>query len=290
MFDTPINHFKSVFAHKFFVQPADQNYLLARFCRIQGMHEEFYWQSLQALEKYLKAGLILNDHSVKKYGHDIEKLWESHKNTFGETAIKDLSKPDLLQSELWQNRPIEHFISKINKMGHSDGRYGLISYSASSDDIFKLDQIVFELRRRTIGLKWIVGDDWEVEQEIEKFKGLPFRKVIEDFPTYQIRLVKIPQYSVTTAGTEMSDILHAWNFSFLRENTDYEKPAPASVSSAIGAVSNSYLFLLFEALEQTATTPEAIDRVAWLIDSIKFGRDIENAFRQILARTEKHKS
>lgn len=222
----------------------------------------------------------------KKYNHNIERLWEAHQNVFGKTAIKGLSKPNLLQSELWQNRPIEQFISKINKMGHPDGRYGLVSYSTSSDDIFKLDQIVFELRRRTIGLKWIIGEDWNVEQEIENLNGLPYRKAIEDFPTYQIRLIASPQYSVTAAGTEMSDILHAWNFAFLREKTEYEKLAPASVSSSIGAFSKSYLFLLFEALEKTAVTPEAIDRVGWLIDSIKLGRDIENALRRILDGAE----
>jgi hypothetical protein len=66
MFSTSLNHFKSVFAAQFFVVPADRNYFLARFTRINGIPEEFWWQSLQAIEKYLKAGLVLNGESVKQ--------------------------------------------------------------------------------------------------------------------------------------------------------------------------------------------------------------------------------
>lgn len=33
MFNTPLNHFKSVFAHKFFVGPSDRNYFFARFAK-----------------------------------------------------------------------------------------------------------------------------------------------------------------------------------------------------------------------------------------------------------------
>jgi len=46
VFNTSLNHFKSVFTHKFFVAPADRNYFLARFAKTYGMNEEFWWQSL----------------------------------------------------------------------------------------------------------------------------------------------------------------------------------------------------------------------------------------------------
>jgi hypothetical protein len=65
MFDTPLNHFKSVFAHKFFVAPSDRNYFFARFAKTYGINEEFWWQALQTIEKLLKAGLVLNGVSVK---------------------------------------------------------------------------------------------------------------------------------------------------------------------------------------------------------------------------------
>ncbi|MEP0960647.1 MAG: hypothetical protein ABJQ70_09560 [Roseobacter sp.] len=93
MFDTGFNHFKSVFAHNFFVEPADRNYFLARFSKAFGMPEEFWWHALQAVEKYLKAGLFLNGRSVKKgFGHTMEELWDEQKNTFAELLVDRLEK------------------------------------------------------------------------------------------------------------------------------------------------------------------------------------------------------
>jgi hypothetical protein len=282
MFDTTINHFKSVFAHQFFVKPADRNYLLARFARSQGMHEEFYWQSLQAIEKYIKSGLILNGQSAKGFGHDIEKLWKSHKATFGQAAVHNIEKPDQLHTDRWQTTSLEHFIAKINRMGHPDSRYGLISYSNSSDDLFKLDQFVFELRRRTIGLEWNVGEDWEVEQPLKPFLGLPYMQVLEDLPKYQIRAMEIPQTPLTVAGNTMNDVFHAWNLAFLRDNSDYEKPAPLAVSADVGAFSNSYLFLLWESLQEASITPNVINRIEWLLDSVTIDKTVKTAFRDRL--------
>ncbi|WP_421581176.1 hypothetical protein [Shinella sp. M31] len=282
MFDTTINHFKSVFAHQFFVKPADTNYLLARFTRSQGMHEEFYWQSLQAIEKYIKSGLILNGQSAKGFGHDIVKLWKAHKVTFGQAAAHNIEKPDQLHSDRWRTTSLEHLVEKINIMGHPDSRYGLISYHTSPDDLFKLDQLVFELRRRTIGLEWKVGEDWDVEEPLKSFLGLPYKKVIEDLPKYQTRPMEVPRTPLALAGNTMNDVFHAWNAAFLRDNSDYEKPFPSSVSSDVGALSNSYLFLLWESLQATNITPEVIARIEWLLDSVTIDKAVKIAFRDRL--------
>ena len=113
-----LNHFKSVFAHQFFVSPADRNYYFARFSRIYGMNEEFWWQSAQAIEKLLKAGLVCNDVSVKGFGHDIEKLWEKHLEKFSDLGVHNISKPDSLTDDLWTGRPLKHFVSMVNKLGN----------------------------------------------------------------------------------------------------------------------------------------------------------------------------
>ena len=72
MFDTPLNHFQSVCAGSFFIAPADQNYFLARFSKFTDLGNEFWWQALQAVEKYLKAGLVLNKVSVKSFNHSLD--------------------------------------------------------------------------------------------------------------------------------------------------------------------------------------------------------------------------
>jgi hypothetical protein len=290
MFDTNLNHFKSVFAHKFFVAPADQNYFLARFTKIYGMHEEFWWQSLQAIEKLLKAGLILNGISVKKgYGHDIEKLWDMHLETFGGLAVDTLLKPEKLTDRLWGDRPLRRFILRVNRMGHPDSRYGLVSYSNSEDDIFKLDQLVCELRRRTIGLDWIVGENWK-DECLLKFDGQPYRNVIEQLPSHQIRKMKIPKGGFETVGADLEDIHYSWNFAFPRAAKDHEKQAPASVAPAVAGFGNSYLHLLWESLNETAIAHAAQEHVRWLLDNVFVGREAEKEFRKFLKNGETSES
>lgn len=282
MFDTSLNHFKSVFAHNFFVVPADRNYFLARFARIYGMHEEFWWQSLQAIEKYLKAGLVLNGVSVKDgFRHDIDKLWQQHLVTFGNCAVRSLSKPQRLDDRFWRGRPLERFIARINSMGHPDSRYGLVSYDNSEEDIFMLDQLVFGLRRRTIGLDWVVGADWEDEDLRENY-GKTYRDVIELCPHNQIRQTKIPKGDFKVIGANLENAWYNWNFAFSRESEDREKPAPATVAPVIAGFGRSYLYLLWENLQKTTITQPVSEQIEWLLSYIKLGKESEVAIRDKL--------
>ncbi|MEP7728665.1 hypothetical protein [Marinomonas primoryensis] len=72
------------FARRSFRNVADQDYILARMCLRDGLVGQFAWQSLQALEKYLKGILLFNRQNTKKrddakknYSHNIIALTES---------------------------------------------------------------------------------------------------------------------------------------------------------------------------------------------------------------------
>lgn len=282
MFDTPLNHFKSVFAHKFFVVPSDRNYFFARFAKTYGINEEFWWQALQTIEKLLKAGLVLNGVSVKSgYGHDIEKLWNKHKEVFGNLAVTHLTRPDKLAEKFWTNQPLEKLIARMNQMGHSDSRYGLLSYSNNSDDMFKFDQLAFELRRRTIGLNWTIGGDFP-DAELTEFYGQPYRNVIAQRPEHQIRSMKSPTGSIEVMGAELEDVIHSWNFSYFRSDADLNRPPPPTVASVMPGLGNSHLYLLWNSLNGGKVTEPAREQVEWLLRNIQIGRDAENEFKRIL--------
>ncbi len=282
MFDTPLNHFKSVFAHKFFVAPSDRNYFFARFAKTYGINEEFWWQALQTIEKLLKAGLILNGVSVKNgYNHDIEKLWSKHKEVFGDLAVTSLRRPDKLDERFWSDRPLESFVARVNQMGHPDSRYGLLSYSNSTGDLFKFDQLSFELRRRTIGLDWIVGEDFP-DDRLTEFYGQPYRNVIAQRPEHQIRSMKAPKGSIGVIGEDLEDVIHSWNFAYFRNDVDVNRPAPPSVAPQMAGFGNSYLYLLWNEIKDTEITDLASEQVTWLLESIKIGRDAEGEFKRIL--------
>ena len=42
-----------------FVKPADEDYVTARLLAKKGLHRAFFWAACQALEKYLKAFLLM---------------------------------------------------------------------------------------------------------------------------------------------------------------------------------------------------------------------------------------
>lgn len=285
MFDATMNHFKSVFAHQFFVEPSDRNYFFARFSKINGINEEFWWQALQTIEKLLKAGLALNGVSVRSgYSHDIIKLWKTHKEVFGDLAVINLVKPNRLDETLWSNHSLEHFITRVNRMGHPDSRYGLLSYSNQNDDLFKFDQLAFELRRRTIGLDWIVGDDFPDDRLIE-FYGSPYRNVIMQRSELQIRSMKSPTGLIAVAGESREDIIHAWNFSYFRSEADLSLRAPSTVAPRISGFRNSYLYLLWESVKDAEVTDSAREKIEWLLGNVRLGADYENEFKRILNKS-----
>lgn len=287
MFETRLNHFKSVFAHKFFVAPSDRNYFFARFSKIYGINEEFWWQALQTIEKLLKAGLILNGVPVKKgYKHDVEGLWDKHKEVFGDLAVTNLIRPEKLSERLWTDQSLETFIGRVNRMGHPDSRYGLLSYSNNTDDLFKFDLLAFELRRRTIGLNWIVGDDFP-DEGLREFYGQPYRNVIAQLPQHQIRSMNTPTGSITVSGEGLEDVIHSWNFSCFRNHADLTRPAPPAVAPLIPGFGNSYLYLLLNEIKGTKPSELVRERIKWIIDNINIGPS-ENDFKKILTEKVKY--
>ena len=57
-----------------FIETADENYILARWAAINHLDLDFLGLGLHAIEKYLKALLLLNEKPAKKYGHNIKLL------------------------------------------------------------------------------------------------------------------------------------------------------------------------------------------------------------------------
>lgn len=118
------------FATRSFRDTADHDYISARLCYRHGLVEQFHWQSLQALEKYLKAILLYNRVVADKVGHDLSKAMEKAKECpfkfdFSESTYK--------------------FIRHIDTFGRF--RYLESFYFIHGAKLFELDRAVWEIRR-----------------------------------------------------------------------------------------------------------------------------------------------
>lgn len=139
-----------------FIKTADDNYVTARWSYANGFDVDFAWNAVHCFEKYLKATLLLNGRSGKanlvggkklNYGHDIERLYDEAKQLAPELLPQKLTCPAEIDDPRWRDETPEQFITRLYNMGNADNRYQLNGYILRDGDLFKLDQMVFSVRR-----------------------------------------------------------------------------------------------------------------------------------------------
>ena len=118
---------------------ADQDYILARAAHKMSLYLQFLWLASQAIEKYLKAILILNKQtSAKRLQHDVFKI-------YGKLAdIHDI--PFDFPSE------IESFMKYLSIFGQN--RYFEHASQLDGHELTRLDQAVWFFRRYCQVLRW----------------------------------------------------------------------------------------------------------------------------------------
>jgi hypothetical protein len=235
----------------------------------------------------MKAGLVVNDVPVQGLRHNLSMAFEKYRLAFGELAPQKFEKPRSLSKALWRPKSTERFLQKLETQGHPDSRYRLISWFNEPSDLFMLDQLVFSLRRMTVGMHWTVGIDWKVPAAQQRYNGRRFDDVLRASPRFQPRgKMKIPSGSALAAGDQIEDTLFAWNFSYRRKKEDIARKAPPSVASIFGPLSNSETYLLYERLDTASrtTTPILLEGVRWFIDHFHLDKSVKREFEQKLAQ------
>lgn len=136
-----------------FVKPADEDYLTARFLAQKGMYRAFYWAASQAVEKYLKAFLLMRGVSLNKEkfkGHPIRALFEEASSVESNLSIS--TKPHSLirihenVTNLFKEISVSEFLKAVEEYGSPDNRYNSFGVIFNSAYLFALDTFVFTLR------------------------------------------------------------------------------------------------------------------------------------------------
>lgn len=139
-----------------FVTPGDEDYVTARLLAQKKMHRAFFWAASQALEKYLKAFLLLRGASVdhKRFqGHPIFALYDEacqvdeqldSVSTQFHTEIK--IHPNVAES--FKEVAVAEFINDVEAQGSPDNRYNSFGVSFNSGYLFALDSFVYGLRQQ----------------------------------------------------------------------------------------------------------------------------------------------
>jgi HEPN domain-containing protein len=120
----------NTFAIRSFREIADQDYIAARLSFRAQLIPQFLWQSLQALEKYLKCILVLNRIKAPK-SHELAEL------------LKDLDKSGKFKIRL--SDEAKRFIEYLDTYGRF--RYYETPYYTVGRELYSLDRTVWEIRR-----------------------------------------------------------------------------------------------------------------------------------------------
>jgi hypothetical protein len=177
---------KSDLVQDLFVRTADENYITARWCVFNHLHIDFFWLAVHALEKYMKAVLLLNgcsaitDINGKKYNHLIARLYASIKNLTQELLPDRLNQPLNLKIHNWLTLSPEKFIQRLYRYGDPNNRYLIYGFSMRFQDLHMLDQMVFAIRRLVCPL-----DDRAFSRRLRSAPAITNREYLANCPSYR---------------------------------------------------------------------------------------------------------
>lgn len=123
------------FIKECFIDTADENYIAFRVCFLNRIDNEISWQAAHAIEKYIKAILIMKDIPVKSLSHSLLKLCDE---------LFAITNDFLCDT---QKENIIIFLKKLGKLGSPDSRYGIKGHDINGEFVKQVDELVFILRR-----------------------------------------------------------------------------------------------------------------------------------------------
>jgi HEPN domain-containing protein len=196
-----------------FRDSADQDYIVARAAHKMELYLQFLWLASQAIEKYIKAILILNKQtSARKTTHDVYELY---------TRLQDIS-------DICFDFPseIEAFLKYLRMFGQN--RYFEYAYQLDGYERVRLDQAVWFIRRYCQVLRW---------REEAHITGVP--SLIENITTLQSNeTLKHPgRFSIRGGFLEKvrSDKKHPARVMLLQHNDYFGRKRAVKVVKSFGA-------------------------------------------------------
>ena len=264
-----------------FIKTADDNYVTARWCYANGFDVDFFWLAVHALEKYLKAVLLLNGRSGKEatvtgkkwnYRHDIVLLYADVKPLAPELLPAALTCPSEIDDPLWHDATPEQFVQRLYDMGHAGNRYQLTGYVLREGDLFKLDQLVFAVRRLCGPLEAHFLGKKRASLPDESFR----QRMIKDHPVSANLHSRLEETMKGKRGHEAQHALLNYNFPFAPK--DYEHTTMRGL-----LVSSSNPVLLRRVIEPLDAGKPEYDKHAdalwqWTKDNIHLPKEFIEAY------------
>lgn len=187
-----------------FLKTADQTYVVARWCFLNQLYLDFYWNAVHGLEKHLKAVLLMNGCSAKApaggpaYGHNVVKLFEAVRSLAPTLLPTILTRPEDLQIRHWRDETLKDFLKRIYDLGQAENRYNIFGFSQQPENLHKLDMVVFTIRKLCVPL-----DAPYFSRRPDRPDDKSFRQMLAEHPGTVLRRVGTRFYElIGRKGTE----------------------------------------------------------------------------------------
>lgn len=260
---------KNNLVHELFVRTADENYVTSRWCAINRLNTDFLWLAVHALEKYLKAVLLVNGRSSKRYSHDIVRLYAEVKTLAGPLLPDNLTKPADLDTPHWLDRTPEQFMEHLLRNGNADNRYLIYGYVTRSQDLHMLDTMVFAIRRLICPL-----DDRMFPRRDPDAPTVTHRDILTRQPEYYGRMF-MPLDEVISAKDDSPARAAALNLNVAFAPDDYEHEPISSGSSSRNPV---IIRRILDPLESNDPrwAAEGVEIARWFLANVQVPRGKPN--------------
>jgi hypothetical protein len=267
-----------------FVDTADQDYVLARLAYHKKLYNGFFWGAGQAIEKYLKASLLLNGLSSKPYGHDLMKLFKAVTLYAADLLPEKLTQPEQLDGVHWQEETPTEFLNRVQDYVSPDNRYNIFGYVVSCVDLCHLDQLVFALRRLTFKLD---AYPFLGEPNVEEGAPSTVRKMLVLSPTYSPRGPGSRLWKLTSEKSD-DELRHAalkLNFPFASD--EYRDQPRAELNRKFAWSRSVFRLSVFQPLKQKPEASIDADAAAladWVVHNIVLPRDVQQELKDAAAK------
>ena len=251
-----------------YVDTADQNYVVARWCFQRNLALDFLWNPTHCLEKIMKAVLLLNGQSgikaageQKPYGHDLERLFTEVSALAGDLLPDLLIKPTEIDMP-WQVETVEQFVGRISANGDAHNRYQVYGHTLHREDLYKFDRVVYAIRRLCCPLDSFRFGNIRHGQPI-----VTFREQLKRQADYMPHLVS-SRFAKLTDAKASEELRHAALNHNLIFAPDYDHGDLRCGSSALNPVLGRRILLADEQDAAGARAAETVELADWVIENI----------------------
>ena len=181
-----------------------------------------------------------------------------------------LRNPEPSEIEFWRDETPEACMRRFYLNGNADNRYHIFGLVRHREDIFKLDSLVYALRRLCIPL----DADYPVKQEQGR-SGPRYRDMLTEGLKYWALMssCRLRKTADGERGEILREVFLNMNLPFAPD--DYERPGLSSgMQSANPVLARSVLRPLQRAANRDAAA-RAVRVCDWVLDNIKLPRDVK---------------